>query len=69
VRHLVVLRPSARSHALLKGWGRQILPLGGSPPVTLRDRDSLEQTRVPIDGLTNDLANRLAQPWHSPKLG
>jgi glycyl-tRNA synthetase len=36
--------------------------------VTLRDRDSLEQTRVPIEGLTEDLANRLAQPWHSPKL-
>jgi len=37
--------------------------------VTLRDRDSLEQTRVPIDGLADDLASRLAQPWRSPKLG
>ncbi|HEY8809620.1 MAG TPA: glycine--tRNA ligase, partial [Solirubrobacterales bacterium] len=37
--------------------------------VTLRDRDSLEQTRVPIEGLADDLANRLAQPWRSPKLG
>jgi glycyl-tRNA synthetase len=37
--------------------------------VTLRDRDSLEQTRVPIAGLTDDLAARLAQPWRSPKLG
>jgi glycyl-tRNA synthetase len=37
--------------------------------VTLRDRDSLEQTRVPIEGLTDDLAARLAQPWQSPKLG
>jgi glycyl-tRNA synthetase len=36
--------------------------------VTLRDRDSLEQTRVPIDGLADDLASRLAQPWRSPKL-
>ena len=36
--------------------------------VTLRDRDSLEQTRVPIEGLADDLANRLAQPWRSPKL-
>jgi glycyl-tRNA synthetase len=36
--------------------------------VTLRDRDSLEQTRVPIDGLADDLATRLAQPWRSPKL-
>jgi glycyl-tRNA synthetase len=36
--------------------------------VTLRDRDSLEQTRVPIEGLADDLASRLAQPWRSPKL-
>jgi glycyl-tRNA synthetase len=36
--------------------------------VTLRDRDSLEQTRVPIEGLADDLANRLPQPWQSPKL-
>jgi glycyl-tRNA synthetase len=37
--------------------------------VTLRDRDSLEQTRVPIEGLGDELAARLAQPWRSPKLG
>ena len=37
--------------------------------VTLRDRDSLEQTRIPIEGLADALANRLAQPWLSPKLG
>jgi glycyl-tRNA synthetase len=37
--------------------------------VTLRDRDSLEQTRVPIDGLGDDLVTRLNQPWRSPKLG
>ena len=37
--------------------------------VTLRDRDSLEQTRVPIEGLADDLAARLEQPWRSPKLG
>jgi glycyl-tRNA synthetase len=36
--------------------------------VTLRDRDSLEQTRVPIEGLADDLAGRLEQPWQSPKL-
>jgi glycyl-tRNA synthetase len=36
--------------------------------VTLRDRDSLEQTRVPIEGLADELAARLAQPWRSPKL-
>ncbi len=36
--------------------------------VTLRDRDSLEQTRVPIEGLASELANRLEQPWTSPKL-
>lgn len=37
--------------------------------VTLRDRDTLEQTRVPIDGLAADLATRLTRPWRSPKLG
>jgi glycyl-tRNA synthetase len=37
--------------------------------VTLRDRDSLEQVRVPIDGLAEELAARLEQPWRSPKLG
>jgi glycyl-tRNA synthetase len=37
--------------------------------VTLRDRDSLEQVRVPIEGLGEELAGRLEQPWQSPKLG
>jgi glycyl-tRNA synthetase len=36
--------------------------------VTLRDRDSLEQVRLPIDGLGDELAGRLDRPWHSPKL-
>jgi glycyl-tRNA synthetase len=36
--------------------------------VTLRDRDSLEQTRVPIDELGEELERRLAAPWQSPKL-
>src|SRR5437867_1543836 len=36
--------------------------------VTLRDRDSLEQVRVPIEGLADELAGRLEQPWRSPKL-
>jgi glycyl-tRNA synthetase len=36
--------------------------------VTLRDRDSLEQERVPIEGLADELAQRLAQPWVTPKL-
>ncbi len=35
--------------------------------VTLRDRDSLEQARVPIEGLAEELAGRLEQPWKSPK--
>jgi glycyl-tRNA synthetase (class II) len=37
--------------------------------VTLRDRDSLEQARVPIAGLADELADRLAQSWRTPKLG
>ncbi|HVC08198.1 MAG TPA: glycine--tRNA ligase [Solirubrobacterales bacterium] len=36
--------------------------------VTLRDRDTLEQTRVSIQGLADDLAARLEGPWRSPKL-
>ena len=37
--------------------------------VTLRDRDTLEQTRVAADELADLLLDRLAQPWASPKLG
>jgi glycyl-tRNA synthetase len=37
--------------------------------VTLRDRDSLEQTRIAIDQLGEELQRRLAAPWRSPKLG
>ncbi len=36
--------------------------------VTLRDRDTLEQTRVAADDLAGLLAERLAEPWASPKL-
>jgi glycyl-tRNA synthetase len=37
--------------------------------VTLRDRDSLEQTRVAIDELGDELERRLKAEWRSPKLG
>ena len=37
--------------------------------VTLRDRDSLEQERVPAEGLGALLAAKLAKPWQTPKLG
>ncbi|HSD79441.1 MAG TPA: His/Gly/Thr/Pro-type tRNA ligase C-terminal domain-containing protein, partial [Solirubrobacteraceae bacterium] len=36
--------------------------------VTLRDRDSLAQERLPIDALPGVLAARAAAPWRSPKL-
>jgi glycyl-tRNA synthetase len=36
--------------------------------VTLRDRDSLEQVRVAIDELGEELERRLAAPWRTPKL-
>jgi glycyl-tRNA synthetase len=36
--------------------------------VTLRDRDSLEQVRVPVEGLGDELVKRLHAPWKSPKL-
>ncbi len=35
--------------------------------VTLRDRDSLEQRRVPIEGLADELLGRLETDWTSPK--
>ena len=31
--------------------------------VTLRDRDTLEQVRVPVEGLADRLAEKLAEPW------
>jgi glycyl-tRNA synthetase (class II) len=36
--------------------------------VTLRDRDSLEQERVPADELGDLLTARLEEPWTTPKL-
>jgi glycyl-tRNA synthetase len=36
--------------------------------VTLRDRDSLAQERLPIDTIPALLSERLAAPWRSPKL-
>ncbi len=36
--------------------------------VTLRDRDTLHQKRLPIDGLPQELARRLGAPWKTPKL-
>ncbi|HEX7298436.1 MAG TPA: glycine--tRNA ligase [Solirubrobacteraceae bacterium] len=36
--------------------------------VTIRDRDTLEQERVPLDDLPAILGARLASPWESPKL-
>jgi len=36
--------------------------------VTLRDRDSLEQIRIAIDKLGEEVERRLREPWTSPKL-
>ena len=36
--------------------------------VTLRDRDSLEQQRIAIAELADEIARRLREPWRSPKL-
>ena len=36
--------------------------------VTVRDRDTLEQERVAINALPDEIANRVAAPWRSPKL-
>jgi glycyl-tRNA synthetase len=37
--------------------------------VTLRDRDSLEQVRIAVDALGDELERRLRAPWRSPKAG
>jgi glycyl-tRNA synthetase len=37
--------------------------------VTLRDRDSLAQERVPIEGIAEELERRVNAPWKTPKLG
>jgi len=36
--------------------------------VTLRDRDTLDQSRIDAGGLAAELQSRLAAPWQSPKL-
>jgi glycyl-tRNA synthetase len=36
--------------------------------VTLRDRDSLEQGRLPIDGIAEEIERRASAPWKTPKL-
>ena len=35
--------------------------------VTVRDRDTLEQVRIPAADLASELQGRLAAPWTSPK--
>jgi glycyl-tRNA synthetase len=37
--------------------------------VTLRDRDSLEQERLPIEGIAEEIERRVTAPWKTPKLG
>ena len=69
--------PAGRS-ASATGVRTRSAPRGGSRwttrrwrtgTVTLRDRDSLEQSRLPIADLGGELEARLAAPWSSPKLG
>jgi glycyl-tRNA synthetase len=36
--------------------------------VTVRERDSLAQERLPIEGLAQELERRVQEPWHTPKL-
>jgi glycyl-tRNA synthetase len=36
--------------------------------VTVRDRDSLTQERLPIEGLAEELQRRVQEPWTTPKL-
>jgi glycyl-tRNA synthetase (class II) len=34
--------------------------------VTLRDRDTLEQTRIPADEVVSEIERRLGEPWSPP---
>jgi glycyl-tRNA synthetase len=36
--------------------------------VTVRERDSLAQERLPIDGLAREIERRVSAPWSTPKL-
>jgi glycyl-tRNA synthetase len=36
--------------------------------VTVRDRDSLTQERLPIDGIADEIERRIHAPWRTPKL-
>ena len=37
--------------------------------ITLRDRDSLSQERLPIEGIAEELERRVSASWKTPKLG
>ena len=37
--------------------------------VTLRDRDSLAQERLPVEGIAEEIERRVNAPWKTPKLG
>ena len=37
--------------------------------VTLRDRDSLAQERLAIEGIAEEIERRVTAPWKTPKLG
>ncbi len=37
--------------------------------VTVRDRDTLSQERLPIEGLAEEVEQRVKAPWQTPKLG
>ena len=36
--------------------------------LTLRDRDSLAQQRLPIEGIADEIERRVQAPWSTPKL-
>ena len=36
--------------------------------LTLRDRDSLAQERLPIEGIGEEVERRVHAPWRTPKL-
>jgi glycyl-tRNA synthetase len=41
---------------------------GDDGTITLRERDSLAQERLPIEGIAEEIERRVSSPWKSPKL-
>ena len=53
---------------VVRGLAAEGIVSASDGTVTLRDRDTLQQERVPSEGLGDRLASKLAEPWSTRKL-